>query len=115
MNAGSSRGVLVTGASRGIGAASARAFAARGERVAVHFSASEDRAREVLASLDGDGHVLAGADLRDAEATRAMVSEAVARLGGLDVLVNNAGIFEAHPITDTTYEEWQRAWADTLG
>jgi 3-oxoacyl-[acyl-carrier protein] reductase len=109
------RAVLVTGASRGIGAAVARAFAARGERVAVHFSASAGRAHEVLASLDGDGHVLVGADLRDAEATREMVSEAVAGLGGLDVLVNNAGIFEAHPITDTTYEEWQRAWADTLG
>src|SRR4051795_2584869 len=109
------RAVLVTGASRGIGAAVARAFAARGERVAVHFSANEARAREVLASLEGDGHVLARADLRDAEATRGMVSEAVAGLGGLDVVVNNAGIFEAHPITGTTYEEWKRAWGHTLG
>ena len=108
------RAVLVTGGSRGIGAAAARAFAANGERVAVHYGASPDRAQEVLDSLDGDGHAVVGADLRDPDAIRTMVGEAVVALGGLDVLVNNAGIFAPHPITDTTYEEWQRAWADTM-
>lgn len=108
------RAVLVTGASRGIGAAVAREFAAAGDRVAVHYGASRDAARDVMASLTGEGHVLVGADLADAEAVRAMVAEAAAGLGGLDVLVNNAGVFTAHPITDTTYEEWQRAWQDTL-
>ena len=112
---GGGRAVLVTGGSRGIGAAVARAFASRGERVAVHFGASEDRARQVLGSLDGEGHTVIGADLRDADAIRAMVDEAATALGGLDVLVNNAGVFEAHPITETSYEDWQRSWADTLG
>ena len=106
--------MLVTGASRGIGAAVAREFAAAGDRVAVHYGASRDAAEDVAASLPGDGHVLVGADLADAEAVRAMVAEAAAGLGGLDVLVNNAGVFTPHPITDTTYEEWQRAWHDTL-
>ena len=108
------RAVLITGGSRGIGAAAARAFAKRGERVAVHYGASPDRAQEVLSSLDGEGHVVVGADLRDPDAIRTMVGEAVDALGGLDVLVNNAGIFEPHPITDTTYEEWQRLWDDTM-
>ncbi len=108
------RAVLVTGASRGIGAAVAREFAAAGDRVAVHYGASRDAAEDVVASLAGEGHVLVGADLADAEAVRAMVAEAAAGLGGLDVLVNNAGVFTPHPITDTTYEEWQRAWQDTL-
>ena len=108
------RAVLVTGASRGIGAAIAREFAAAGDRVAVHYSASREAAQEVRASLAGEGHVLVGADLADAEAVRAMVAEAAAGLEGLDVLVNNAGVFTPHPITDTTYEEWQRAWHDTL-
>jgi NAD(P)-dependent dehydrogenase (short-subunit alcohol dehydrogenase family) len=106
--------VLVTGASRGIGAAVARGFAAAGDRVAVHYGASRDAAQDVLASLGGAGHLLVGADLGDPEAVRAMVAEAAAGLGGLDVLVNNAGVFKTHPITETTYEEWQRAWQDTL-
>jgi 3-oxoacyl-[acyl-carrier protein] reductase len=108
------RAVLVTGASRGIGAAVAQEFAAAGDRVAVHYGASRDAAQEVAAALPGDGHVVVGADLADPEAVRAMVGDAAEGLGGLDVLVNNAGIFTPHPITETTYEEWQRAWHDTL-
>jgi 3-oxoacyl-[acyl-carrier protein] reductase len=106
--------VLVTGASRGIGAAVARAFAARGDRVAVHHGASRERAERVVASLAGSGHVVVGADLADADAVRGMVDAAAEGLGGLDVLVNNAGVFEPHPITETSYEEWRRAWERTL-
>jgi 3-oxoacyl-[acyl-carrier protein] reductase len=108
------RPVLVTGGSRGIGAAVARAFAARGDRVAVHYGSSRGAAEEVAAGLAGDGHAVVGADLGDPEAVRAMVAAAADALGGLEVLVNNAGVFMAHPITQTSYEEWQRAWHDTL-
>ena len=55
-----------------------------------------------------------GADLTDPAAVRAMVDEAARALGGVDVLVNNAGVVALHPITDTSYEEWQRAWHDVL-
>ena len=109
-----SRAVLVTGASRGIGAAIARGFAAAGDRVAVHYRASSDAAAEVVASLAGDGHVAVGADLADPDAVRSMVDRAAEALGGVDVLVNNAGIFVRHPIAESTYEEWQQAWSDTL-
>lgn len=110
----SGRSILVTGASRGIGAAIARAFAANGDRVAVHYSSSADAAQEVLVSLAGEGHVLAHADLRDPDAIRMMVDSVAAQLGGIDVLVNNAGIFVAHPIEEVDYETWQQAWSDTL-
>jgi NAD(P)-dependent dehydrogenase (short-subunit alcohol dehydrogenase family) len=69
----------------------------------------------VARALPGEGHVVVGADLADAEAVRRMVEEAAAGLGGIDVLVNNAGVFEPHPIDETSYEEWQRAWERTLG
>ncbi|NEA37272.1 SDR family oxidoreductase [Streptomyces sp. SID13031] len=108
------RSVLVTGASRGIGAATARAFAAEGDRVAVHYSSSPDAAKEVLQSLPGTGHVLAQADLADPEAIRQMVDGAAAALGSIDVLVNNAGIYEPHPIRQTSYDQWQNAWTNTL-
>ncbi|MGN6781957.1 MAG: SDR family NAD(P)-dependent oxidoreductase [Marmoricola sp.] len=108
------RGVLVTGASRGIGAAIARAFAEQGDRVAVHYGSSAEKAEQVVGSLTGTGHVAVQADMGDADAVRRAVDDAAERLGRLDVLVNNAGIFVAHPPLSTTYEEWQRACSDTL-
>ena len=109
-----SRAVLVTGASRGIGRAIAQAFADAGDRVAVHHGSSPDAAERVAAALPGDGHVVVQADLADAEQVRACVDAAAERLDGLDVLVNNAGVFIAHPVLATTYEQWQAAWATTL-
>ena len=109
-----SRAVLVTGGSRGIGRAIAHAFAAAGDRVAVHWGASRERAEAVLAELPGDGHVLVQADLADADEVGRMVDEAAAALDGLHVLVNNAGVFTAHPPLSVSYEEWQAAWSRTL-
>jgi NAD(P)-dependent dehydrogenase (short-subunit alcohol dehydrogenase family) len=109
-----SRGVLVTGGSRGIGAAIARAFAANGDRVAVHYGQSRAAAEEVLAGLPGEGHLLAEAELADPDAVRRLVDDAAEGLAGLDVLVNNAGVFLAHPPLDTSYDDWQAAWTRTL-
>src|ERR1700760_1550295 len=108
------RNVLITGASRGIGAATARAFAAAGDRVAVHYGARREQAEAVRAALPGAGHLVAGADLADPDAVRAMAESVAAELGSIDVLVNNAGVFITHPIDASSYEEWQRAWRDTL-
>ncbi|MEU4194117.1 SDR family oxidoreductase [Kribbella sp. NPDC026611] len=108
------RSVLVTGASRGIGAATAHAFAAAGDRVAVHYSASPDAAAQVLKELPGSGHTMVQADLSDPAAVETMVNDAARALGSIDVLVNNAGVYHPHHIRKTTYAEWQQAWADTL-
>jgi 3-oxoacyl-[acyl-carrier protein] reductase len=108
------RAVLVTGASRGIGRAVAEAFAAAGDRVAVHYRGSAGLARDVLAGLPGEGHTVVQADLADAGAVRRMVDQAAADLGGLDVLVNNAGVYLWHPVTEVSYEQWQQAWRETL-
>ena len=108
------RGVLVTGGSRGIGAAVARSFAEQGDRVAVHYGSSADAARDVVGSLAGDGHVTVQADLADPDAVRRAVDSAAEQLGRLDVLVNNAGVFSAHPPLTTSYAGWQAAWSRTL-
>jgi 3-oxoacyl-[acyl-carrier protein] reductase len=104
----------VTGASRGIGAAIAQAFAERGDRVAVHYGTSAVQAERVRDGLPGDGHVAVRADMADPEAVRAMVDSAAAQLGGLDVLVNNAGVYVDQPVLDTSYADWQAAWRTTL-
>ncbi|MFI2665515.1 SDR family NAD(P)-dependent oxidoreductase [Micromonospora carbonacea] len=109
-----SRAVLVTGASRGIGRAVATRFAAGGDRVAIHHRGSGELAERLRAELPGDGHVVVRADLADPEAVRVMVDDAAARLGGLDVLVNNAGVYgernTPHPVFGASYADWQRRW-----
>jgi 3-oxoacyl-[acyl-carrier protein] reductase len=108
------RAILITGASRGIGRATALAFAAQGDRVAVHHRGSPDLAAGVLAGLPGTGHTVVQADITDPAQARRMVDEAAVRLGGLDVVVNNAGVYLPHPITEVSYEEWRAAWRQTL-
>jgi NAD(P)-dependent dehydrogenase (short-subunit alcohol dehydrogenase family) len=105
---------LVTGSSRGIGRAIARAFAAQGDRVAVHHRASPELAAQVRDGLPGEGHTVVQADLTDADAIKSMVDQAHQELGGLDVLVNNAAVYLEHAITEVSYEQWQQAWEQTL-
>lgn len=108
------RAVLVTGSARGIGAAIADAFAARGDRVAVHYRAEAEQAAAVLSSLPGEGHAVVQADLADPDAVRRMVDQAATALGGLDVLVNNAAVYLPHPVDEVSYEQWQQAWRRTI-
>ncbi len=109
-----SRAVLVTGASRGIGRAVAQRFSASGDRVAVHYGRAADEAEKTLSLLDGSGHVALQADLSDGDQARRLVDAAAEALGGLDVLVNNAGLFVAHPPATSSWEHWQQVWQQTL-
>jgi ketoreductase RED2 len=94
----SSRVVLVTGSTSGIGEAVARRFAARGERVVFNSARSVEAGRRLAAEVPGS--IYLQADIADEAACRALVAEVVERCGGLDVLVNNAGTTRIIPHRD---------------
>jgi len=82
-------------------------------RVAVHARADVAAAEAVVKALPGDGHAVVSGDLADPDAVAAFVAEAVAALGEVDVLVNNAGIYTEHPLPTTSYAEWIAEWRRT--
>jgi len=110
----SGKAVMVTGASRGIGREIARQFAGVGARIVVHFHKNRESAEQTLASLAGTSHLMVQADLADATAVDQMAKTAVSEMGRIDVLVNNAGVYEFHPVAETTFEDWQRSWEKTI-
>jgi len=100
--------VLVTGSSRGIGRATARAFLARGARVAIN-GRTEQSVMAAIAELGGGEQLLAApGDVTTAAGCEAVVGCAVAGLGGLDVLVNSAGIWEGGPMEESDESLWDR-------
>ena len=106
---------LVTGASRGIGRAIAQKLAAAGARVAVHYHQNQSAAEETLGALSGQGHVLIQADITRPDEVQRLVETSIEQLGGLDVLVNNAGVAcEGRPLADMDYKAWQDAWQQTI-
>jgi NAD(P)-dependent dehydrogenase (short-subunit alcohol dehydrogenase family) len=108
------RVVLVTGGSRGIGRAIAVLFAESGASVVVQYRADEEAAAATLALLPGDRHLAVQADLSDPAQVSSLVGTVVASFDRIDVLVNNAGIHEAHPVLTTSYEAWQESWRRTI-
>lgn len=98
---------LVTGASRGIGAAIAKALALEGADVAITYERSADAAAQVVEAIVAMGRraVPIRADSADATAVQCSVEKAVAELGGLDILVNNAGILRLGAVADMSLED----------
>lgn len=106
--------VLVTGGSRGIGESIAVAFARSGARVAINYRANEKAAASCVRKLTGKGHIALQADIADPAQAAALVEQAIEGLGGLNIVVNNAGIWLSHPIASVTYSEWNAAWRQTI-
>ncbi|RIK79850.1 MAG: short-chain dehydrogenase [Planctomycetota bacterium] len=104
--------VLVTGAGTGIGQGIAVRCAREGATVGVHYSHSDRGARETVARIEqigGRAH-LSRADLADLGQVKRLAAWALEQLGGVDVLVNNAGITFNAPLTDSTPEQWDQMY-----
>ncbi len=110
------RAALVTGGSRGIGAATARRLARDGYDVAVTYAERKEGALQVVNEVEGRGRnaIAVQADVSRVEDVQRMVSETVAGLGRLDVLVNNAGVYRRALFDEVTPDDWDRRLAINL-
>jgi 3-oxoacyl-[acyl-carrier protein] reductase len=110
------KAALITGASRGIGAAIARRFASEGAAIAITYLSSPDGAEAVLADARATGvkAVALKVDMGIVGAVRAAVREAHQEFGRLDILVNNAGMFRRQPLTETRDEDFDEFIAVNL-
>jgi 3-oxoacyl-[acyl-carrier protein] reductase len=106
--------VLITGASRGIGKATAELFASSGATVIVHFHKNRAAADTVCSRLPGTGHFTVRADMGSVIEIKTMVDEVMSRAGRIDVLVNNAGVFEEKDMTGIPFEEFMNYWDRTI-
>ncbi|MFN3789537.1 SDR family oxidoreductase [Massilia sp.] len=104
MNQEARQVAIVTGASRGIGAALAQRLAEDGYRVVVNYASNAAEAQRVLATLHACGHqaIAVKADVANPEEVRALFDAAERELGKVDVLVNNAGVLKTMPLADTS-------------
>ena len=104
---------LVTGASRGIGAAIAKRLARDGASVAITFHSSPEKAVEIVRAIEAEGveGLAIQADAGDADAVRHAVQQVVTELGRIDVLVNNAGVVTASPFDEVAMEDFERQLA----
>jgi 3-oxoacyl-[acyl-carrier protein] reductase len=104
------RVAIVTGASKGIGAAAAKALAAEGAAVAVNYSSGKEGAERVVSQITREGGkaIAIQADVSKAADVKRMFEETKKALGSVDVLVNNAGVFQFHPLEAITETEFHR-------
>ncbi len=108
------KNILITGASRGIGKATAIAFAEKGAKVGVNFKSNQEEAEKTLTALPGEGHQLFQQDISEKNGPESLIQRFVDHYGQLDVLVNNAGISIFHKIDEVDFEHWTNAWEGTF-
>ncbi len=109
------KNVLITGGSRGIGKACCQLFAQHGANVFFTFKTNKEAAEDTLNSLSGSGiHQSYQLDITDPINTKEVFEVIISEHGKIDILINNAGVFVNHTLTDVSYEEWQESWHETL-
>jgi len=106
--------VFITGGSRGIGKATAIAFADKGATVVISYNSNKVAADATLSVLKGNGHTIVQGDIGNPHNVKAMMDLVISDHGRLDILINNVGIHEDHEIDKVSYEFWQQEWKRTL-
>ena len=106
--------VVITGASRGIGRACAILFAEQGAKVVIHYNANRAAAQETLDACAGEGHLIVPADMGNPDGVQFLIDHSIKKLGRIDVLVNNAGVYADHDPNTVDYPTWQDQWQHTL-
>jgi len=106
--------VLITGASRGIGRATAKAFAKQDAKIAINFKSNREAAEETLKILPGEGHGLFQYDISNEREQQELVQKVISHFGRLDILVNNAGISIEHDIESIEFDDWSSAFQNTF-
>ncbi|MGB5818741.1 MAG: SDR family oxidoreductase [Saonia sp.] len=108
------KNVLITGGSRGIGRATAIAFAKKGSNVAISYKSDELAAKETLSLLKEGNHTLLKGDISEKHGTEQLINNFIQKYNTLDILVNNAGIAIQHEIDKVDFNDWSNAWLKTI-
>jgi len=106
--------VLITGGSRGIGKATALAFATQGAVVGINYRSNTAAAEKTLSELQGEGHCAFKYDISNKAEAKGLIDDFVKTYGRIDVLVNNAGISIPHDVEQVDFEEWSSAFENTF-
>jgi len=106
--------VLITGASRGIGRATAILFAKEGAKVVINYKSNQREAEKVLEIVGKDNGIIAQADVSNEKEVKRLVDETVKQFGKIDILVNNAGIVFDIPLMEKTVEQWEQTLRTNL-
>ena len=110
----SGKHVLITGGSRGIGKAIAKAFAKHGACVAISYNTNLQAAHETIDSLLGGPHLIIQADVSQPDSVKHLIDTVISKFGKLEIVVNNAGIINDLRIDKVDYATWQGSWKEIL-
>lgn len=106
--------VLITGGSRGIGKATALAFAKAGAKVGLNYKSNTAKAQETVKELNGSGHHLFPCNIDSKPDQQKLINDFISHYGHIDILVNNAGISIPHDIDEVDFNDWWNAWEQTI-
>ena len=110
----SGKHVLITGGSRGIGKAIAKAFAKHGACVAISYNTNLQAAHKTIDSLLGGPHLIIQADVSQPDSVKHLIDTVISKFGKLEIVVNNAGIINDLRIDKVDYATWQGSWKEIL-